>query len=90
MFYNDNTHVTHSYISSSSSNNYCGVCANITGHITNNAVLNFDDDKHTFHELFHITFEVYNPDPLMSRNFQLYTAELVENRESFYRWKEYT
>ena len=46
--------------------------ANIAGYITNNAVLNFDDDKHTSHELFHITFEIYNPDPLMSRNFQLY------------------
>lgn len=46
--------------------------ANISDHITNNAVLNFDDDKHTSHELFHIAFEVYNSHPLMSRNFQLH------------------
>ena len=32
---------------------------NITGHSTNNAVLNFDDDKHKSHELFWIIFEVY-------------------------------
>ena len=49
-----------------------GLYANITGHITNNAALNFDDDKHTSHELFHIAFEIYNPDPLMSRNFHIY------------------
>ena len=35
--------------------------ANNTDHITNNAVLNFDDDKHTSRELCHIAFEVYNP-----------------------------
>ena len=43
--------------------------ANITGYITNNAVFNFDDNKHISYELFYITFEVYNPDPLICCDF---------------------
>ena len=45
--------------------------ANITGNITNNTMLNFNDNKHISRKFFHTTFEVYNPDPLMSLNFQL-------------------
>ena len=44
---------------------------NITGYITNNTTLNFNDDKHTFHELFNITFKLFNLDPLISCDFQL-------------------
>ena len=42
---------------------------NITSHITNNTVLNLDNDKYVSNQLFHIAFEIYNSDPLMRYSF---------------------
>ena len=50
--------------------------ANVTGYITSNAVLNSSNDKHISCELFHIVFEVYSLDPLISIIFS-YLTKLV-------------
>ena len=63
------TRMLHTYILHHRQTIITALYANITGYITNNAVLNFEYDEHTSHESFHITFEVYNSDPLMGRNF---------------------